>query len=136
MNIEKLLHWSYLWQRYSPIGFSWPIRILLLIFFVGSICLAIWFHRKIKNSQGPKKTLAKKIRAWGITTGLIGLLLMSFREIQAVYLGSRLFLLVWLIIITAWLVSIFIYRYKDLPKKQAALEAQAEFNKWLPQNKK
>lgn len=136
MNVEKFFHWSYLWQRYTPIGFSWPMRILLLVFFVGTICLAVWFHRKIKNSQGPKKTLAKKIRAWGFSTGIMGLLLLFFRETQAAYLASRLLLLAWLIIIAVWLITILIYWLKDLPKKQAALAAQAEFNKWLPQNKK
>ena len=136
MNLSKFLHWSYLWQPYAPIGFSWPMRILLLVLFVGSIILAIWSHRQIKNLQGPKKTLAKKIRAWGISTGLVGLILVFFREVQALYLGSRLFLLGWILFMLAWLITIIIYWRKDLPQKQAAIKAQAEFNKWLPQSKK
>ncbi len=136
MNLTKFLHWSYLWQRYAPLGFSWPIRIVLLVIFLGAIILAILCYRKIKNSQGPKKTLLKKIRAWGFTTGIIGLLLVFFREVQAIYLASRLLLLAWLIIIFIWLITIIIYWRKDLPKKQAAIAAKEEFNKWLPQNKK
>lgn len=136
MNLEQLIHWSYLWQRYTPIGFSWPVRIALLILFVGGIILAILFNRKIKTSQGPVKTLAKKIRAWGFTTGIIGLLLVTFREVQTIYLASRLLLLLWLVVTFVWLINIIIYWRKDLPKKQANLKEQAEFNKWLPQNKK
>lgn len=136
MNLEKLLHWSYLWQRYTMTGFSWPMRILLLVLFVGAIALAIWYHRKIKNIQGPQKTLAKKIRSWGFSTGSIGLLLVIFREIQAMYLASRLFLLIWVLVMIIWSINIFIYWRKELPKKQADLAKQAEFKKWLPQSKK
>lgn len=135
MNLTKLFDWHYLTAPYASSSFSWPMRIVLLILFLGSIILALQATLKIKNISGPKITW-KKLQLWGFSTGLVGLLLMFFREVRAVYLGSRLWLLLWIIIILVWLGFILYYWKIKLPLKIQNQKEKSEFEKWLPKAKK
>ncbi|MFA5127021.1 MAG: hypothetical protein WC465_03420 [Patescibacteria group bacterium] len=136
MDLTKLTHWSYLFQIYTYEQLSWPTLIGLLVIFVGSIVLAIYSHKKVKNSSGVMKVVWQKLTAWGWSTGLVGLLLVSFRAATAMYLSARLWLLLWLLIILVWLGYILFYRLSIVPKKQAEREKNIEYNKWLPKPKK
>ncbi|MCB9803133.1 hypothetical protein H6761_03970 [Candidatus Nomurabacteria bacterium] len=135
MNLTKLFDWHYLVAPYALNGFSWPIRITLLILFLGSIFIALLSINKIKNIHGPKSTW-KKLQLWGFSVGPIGLLLMFFREVRAVYLGSRIWLLLWIIIALIWLGFIIYYWKIKLPLKIQTQKEKEEFEKWLPKAKK
>ncbi|MCD4760454.1 hypothetical protein K8R42_01000 [bacterium] len=135
MNLNKLLDLSYLLQRYPQDSFSWPMRITLLIIFIGAILISIYSHKKIKGSPGVLKIVWQKLQAWGWTSGLIGLLLMSFRETQALYLSARLWLLLFLFIVFIWLIFIIIYWKRKIPGREQRIKEEAEFNKWLPKRK-
>lgn len=136
MDITKLFEWSYLFSAYAPAGFSWTIRITLGVLFVGAIVLAVMAMKKTKNTAGPQKVVWKKLLVWGWTTGLIGLLLVFFREVRALYLGARLWLLLLLLIAFVWLILILLYRVKVLPRQEKIRQQAEEFNKWLPKTKK
>lgn len=134
MNLMKLFDWHYLVAPYALTGFSWPMRIFLLILFFGSLVAALWATNQIKHAEGPKSPW-KKLQLWGFSTGLLGLLLMFFREVRAVYLGSRIWLLLWLIVVIIWLGFILYYWKIKLPLKIKDQKEKAEFEKWLPKKK-
>lgn len=135
MDFTKLIDLDYLFYRLPPAGFSWPFRIVLLVIFVGCMLLAIFSRQKAKTSPGILKLAWRKMQTWAWSVGIVGLLLMGFREVRAIYLGSRAWLLLWLLISLAWLVTILIYWKKEIPKKQEYIKAQEEYNRWLPKRK-
>ncbi|OGY93940.1 MAG: hypothetical protein A2406_03485 [Candidatus Komeilibacteria bacterium RIFOXYC1_FULL_37_11] len=134
MNLEKLLDLSYLFNRFPPAGFSWPLRIVLLIIFVGSLVLAFYTHKKI-GQKDLRKKLWKKIQVWSWTNGLVGLTLMYFREVRALYLSARGWLLIFILLMFVWLIFIIIFAKTKLPDKAEAEKKEQEFNKWLPKKK-
>ncbi len=115
MHLLNLLHWSYLIERYPQAGFSWPIRIILLLIFIGSILAALYALNKLTNKI-PPKYFWNRLQTWGWASGLVGIILMIFRETRAIYLASRLWLLLWLLIVFAWLGYIIYFKNKILPR--------------------
>ena len=73
MNLDKLFDASYMFERFPTAGFSWPIRIVLLIIFIASIILALYANKQIIK-KGPHRRLWRKIQVWSWTNGLVGLL--------------------------------------------------------------
>lgn len=136
MDLNKLFDLNYLFQRYTFEGFSWPVKIALLIFFVGAIALAVLAYYKKKSSSGPVKKAWSRIILWGWTTGIVGLLMVFFREARTLYLGSRGYLLIFLLAIFIWLVWIIYKSKKEVPDKEAIEKRQNEYEKWLPGRKK
>lgn len=134
MNLAKLFDLSYLFYRFPPAGFSWPIRITLLVFFIGSIVLALYAHKQVKQ-KGVYKKLWQKIQVWGWTNGLAGLVFMSFREARALYLSARGWLLIFIIIMLVWLVFIIKFAKTKVPDKETAEKKEQEFDRWLPKRK-
>lgn len=134
MNLEKLFDLSYMFNRFPEAGFSWPIRIVLLILFVGSIILAVYAQKEI-NKKSLSKKLWQKIQVWGWTNGLVGLLFVYFREVRAIYLSSRGWILIFILIMLAWLVFIIKFAKTKLPNKEEQDKKEREFNKWLPKRK-
>ncbi|MBT4209618.1 MAG: hypothetical protein HOE19_01745 [Candidatus Komeilibacteria bacterium] len=134
MNLEKLFDLAYMFNRFPPAGFSWPIRIALFIVFIGSIILAIYAQKKI-NEKGLSKKLWQKIQVWGWTNGLVGLVFMSFRETRALYLSARGWFLIFIIIMIIWLVFIIKFAKTKIPNKEEREKKEQEFDKWLPKQK-
>jgi len=135
MDITKLFNWAYLIERYPEGGFSWKIRVILYGLFGLAILAAILFGLQKKNVTTAWKKLLSKIQVWGWSFGLVGLLLAYFREVRALFLGSRIYMLLWLVIGFVWLIFIIKYWKRDIPKKQETIKSEAEYNKWLPKSK-
>ncbi len=135
MNLANLLNWTYLIERYPVAGFSWPFRIILLVIFIGSILAALLALNKL-NNKIPPKPFWLRLQTWGWATGIIGLILMIFRETRAIYLASRLWLLLWLLIVFIWLGYLIYFKLKVLPrmKKHEAVD-QETYGKYLPHKK-
>ncbi len=136
MDLTKLIDLSYLFNRFPPGGFSWPFRVFLLFLFFYCIILAVKAGKNIKITSGNFKKLWYKVQLWGWTTGFIGLLLFFFREVRAIYLSSRIWMFIWILVTIIWGLSIIKYLKKELPKKEEIKEKQEAFNKWLPKQKK
>jgi len=136
MNIAKLFDWSYLTHSYVTKGFSWPMRIILLIIFIGVLIFAWQTATKIKKTTSSHKRLWEKLQIWSWFTGLLGLLLMFFREVRTIYLGSRIWLLLLLIIVLIWLLFIIYYWKITIPLKEQSRASKNDFDKWLPKKKK
>ena len=136
MNLSKLLNWNYLFQTYTTDRLStWTLLILCAICVV-LLAMAIFSQIKVAKNPGIKKVLLKKMIAGGWSFSLIGLFLIFFRETRAMYLGSRFWLLLWLLALIVWVVYVVIYILRTIPRLQKQHEENKEFSKWLPKAKK
>ncbi len=136
MNLEKLLNWNYLFQAYTTEPLSNTTRVFLYGFCLLAITVAVLAQRQLAKNPGIKKTLFKKIMVSGWTISIIGLLFLFFRESLALYLGARLWLLLWLLASIIWIIYLLIYYFRTMPRLQKQHEDNKEFNKWLPKAKK
>lgn len=135
MDLNKLFDLSYLFQTFPVSGFSWPMRIILLALFVGAIALAIYARSKMKE-KGLRKKVWQKLEVWGWTSGLLGLFLMFLREVRALYISSRGYLLIFLVLMLVWLVFIIKFAKTKVPDKEELDRKEKEFDKWLPKKNK
>ena len=135
MNLEKLINLNYLFDRYPDYGFSLPTKIFLILYFVISIIIAIKAGKRLNTNPGIMKRTYNSLENWGWTTGILGLLLFFFREVNAIYLGSRIWMLLLLISTIVWLILIVKYYKKEIPKKEELKKEREEFNKYLPRKK-
>ena len=104
--------------------------------FIGTIIIAIYAGRRFKKNPGIYKKVLYKFQVWGWSTGLVGLLLGLFREVGAIYIGSRAWMILWLIAIVVWLGFIIKTWIKIAGTKEAKLREESEYKKWLPENRK
>lgn len=132
----QLLDWSYLFRAYTFETLSTPFRVALYGLCVLAIVAAIFAQKKLSKNPGVKKSLYKKIIACGWTIAIVGLLFLLFREFRAMYLGSRFWLLLWLLSTLIWIIYLLFYYFVTLPKLKKQREEHVEFNKWLPKAKK
>lgn len=134
MNLDKLFDASYMFDRFPTAGFSWPIRIVLLIVIIASIILALYANKQILK-KGPSKKLWQKIQVWSWTNGLLSLVFAYFREVRAIYLSSRAWFFIFIILMIIWLAFIIKFAKTKIPNKEALEKKQQEFDKWLPKKK-
>lgn len=136
MDLTKLFDWSYLMRPYTVETLSVPFRVGLYGLVVLLIILAVWAQKKLGKNPGFKKPFYKKIISFAWSAGIVGLLFIFFRETRALYLGSRLWLLLWLLGTLVWFGYLTIYYFRTLPQLKKQREENVEFNKWLPKAKK
>lgn len=132
MDFQKLLDLNYLFSPYTYGGFSWTFRIILLVFFAGSLIWAFWAGIKQSKNIGLYKKGWRRWQLWGHFNGWIGFLLLIFRESGAVYLGSRIWMLLWLAGALIWALLIIKYWRFTVPTQAQEIRRKEEFNKWLP----
>ncbi|MBT6691685.1 hypothetical protein HOB10_05135 [Candidatus Parcubacteria bacterium] len=136
MDLSKLLNFEYLFARFPEAGFSWPVRIGLLIIFVGAIIVALYTHKKLKQNLGVAGKAWKRLQVWSWSVGLVGIMLVYFREVRALYLSSRFWLILWLLVSVVWLIYIIAKWKKDVPNKETQEKHKQEYSKWLPKQNK
>lgn len=136
MDFTKLFDLEYLFIRYPEAGFSWPMRIGLLVLFVGAILVALYTHKKFKQKLGASTKAWKRLQIWAWSSGLVGLLLMYFREVRALYISARFWLFLWLLIYVLWLIYVLLRWKKDVPDKESQEKRKQEYEKWLPKQNK
>lgn len=136
MDFAKLFNTDYLFQIAPSAGFDLPMRIVLYFIFIAAIVIAVMAGKKIRHASGIMKKVWYKLQVWGWSSGIFGLLLVSFRELGAIYLSQRFWLFMWILFIFLWLLYIVYYWKKVVPQKEAKKQESAEFDKWLPKKKK
>jgi hypothetical protein len=135
MNFKQFLDLHYLFNKYPPVGFSNSLRITLWMVFILLIIIAILAGRKSQKLSGAPKKAWRKLQIWGWISGPVGLLLIICRELGAIYITARFWLLLWLLITIIWLIFIILYRLRKVPSQEKLKKEQAEFSKWLPRKK-
>jgi len=114
---------------FTPIFFWIFLGFFAATALFGVICLRILAKEKLDKIY---RSTWSKLRNWGFSSGITGLIWVFFKSQRTPYLGMRIWLAVWLIICLVWLGFIIKYLLFTVPKaKKAALEKK-EFEKYLP----
>ncbi|PWB38851.1 MAG: hypothetical protein C3F02_02070 [Parcubacteria group bacterium] len=133
IDFKKFLDLHYLFAPYAD-PLSTPFKIGLLTVFILSLVFGLVAGLRRTQAMNIHKRGWRKWQVWGWSTGLVGLLLVAFRETRAAYLGSRLWLILWLLLILVWGIFIIKYWFWTIPRKKKEMHQEAEFKKWLPKN--
>ena len=68
-------------------------------------------------------------------TGLVGLFLVFFRWQGIAFLGSRIWLLLWLVVILVWFVRLVIYLLKKFPDERRLFVSKRQYERYLPRSR-
>ena len=127
--MQNLLTWRFWFnlrpEPLLPIFFNLFLGFLILLLLI-SIITGIK-----KNQKSLYKIFWKKFYNFSVSILVIGSLLLFFNYERAIFLSSRFWLLIWLIIMLLWLIPI-IKQLKLIPEKQKKLLEEQEFKKYLP----
>lgn|SRR3989344_5897790 len=132
MDFSKLLDLNYLFAPQTDGGFSWAFRLVLAALVLFSLAGASYAGIKQRKNIGLYKKGWQRWQIWGWANALLVLLLASFRETGAVYLGSRIWLLLWLVFSLCWAITILNYWRATVPTQAEEIRKREDFNKWLP----
>lgn len=105
-------------------------RYLLLLFgleIIGAIIIAIFNRQK-----GIYRKLKNKFFSLFLTTGIIGISFIFFRQQQIPYIGSRLPLILLFLTFLIWFGFIIRYWIVILPKEISKKKEKEKFEKYLP----
>lgn len=108
--------------------------ILFIVFCVAG--LIIKFVQKIKKIEHIEGKLLHKYFVCFLTMGVLGLALTGLRYETVYILGSRIWLLVWLVAFLIWLAMIIKFQYKVVPLAKKQFEQKKVFAKYLPKKNK
>jgi hypothetical protein len=109
----------------------------MLIFF--AILIVIGIGLKIyKETQKLEKFQTKLLERYFslfTTMGIIGIVIVWLRFERVNLLAARFWLLVWAVIVLAWIYPILKYQFKIAPVAQKRAEEKKLFQKYLPKKK-
>lgn len=132
-NILKTSYWFY--QPFIAIGgvkWFWIVGFLTLVL-VGLVAKIVRVYNE-KIDQGTKEVL-RRAGNMLITTGLLGLLWMFFRQQQVAFLAWRFWLLLWIILVAWWGYKVIYYAIKRLPMISSEQAKKNLMNKYMPKSK-
>lgn len=111
----------------SPL--AWFFLAFLMVAMVGS-----WFFKKkiAKNKDIFTKKVSARLFVICWTMGWIGIILWIFRQINVLYLGAPIFLLIWAVISLIWLLFILNYWLRTVPKRRKRLFEEMKKRQYLP----
>lgn len=113
----------------TPEVFRWGVIIYLAVF---AAAIVFSFLRKNNKFSVVYRRLFQKLSNWSFTFSIIGLVLMFFRHQLIPYLGMRAWTLLWWLAAAIWMIYILKYLFVDIPKQKEEIQAQREFEKYLP----
>jgi len=129
MDLSRFITTKY-WFDPSPSTEIHNLKVWVVLFSAISLFGALTLLNKFLF---PK--LRKKMASFLITTGLVALLLLSFRFEGAYLLSVRLLFLVLLIVAIIWFINILVYLTKGYPKELKQIAEYKKFNSYLPKKK-
>lgn len=132
-NILKTSYWFY--QPYIAVGgvkWFWIVGFLALVLagLVGKIVRI--YYKKI--DQGTQEVLRRAGNLL-ITTGLLGLLWMFFRQQQVAFLAWRFWLVLWVGLFVWWGYKVAFYAIKRLPMISSEQAKKNLMDKYMPKSK-
>ncbi len=120
-----------------PQSDSWELRVYLIIFLtlaIGAIICYILFDRKAREVKIYRKLKSLTFN-WLISFSLIGLFFVFLAWQTIPYLSSRIFFILFFIIIIIWLGYILVYIRTEFREELKNFWAQENFKKYLPKMK-
>ncbi|MFA6305098.1 MAG: hypothetical protein WCV73_04545 [Patescibacteria group bacterium] len=98
-------------------------------------CLVFGIFALVRSQKLGNKLVIKvwsKLGNFGLSFGIVGLILLFFKQQRLPYLGMRFFLGLWLLVCLVWLGFILKYLLVDLPKLKAEKKYKDELLKYIP----
>lgn len=114
----------------SP-NFAKALYFFFGLFLILSLVAWLMVKSEEKKKNLPLKKLWQKLTTFFLTLGIIGLLLLFFRQMQAYFLSLPLFLYFWFLGALIWLISIIRWTVKKMKKMQEEIEEKKEREKYL-----
>jgi hypothetical protein len=136
MFVVEFFKSFFTWQHLSEApakGFG-PQNLKIVIIVFGA-CFVLGILAWIFSGLWKKKPIAKSCRAfsrWGIIMGIIGGILVFFRQIGLPFVNRRILLAAWLVGAIIWLILLIRWLLVKMPRKKEKLEKKEEFEKYLP----
>ncbi len=132
-NILKTSYWFY--QPFIAIG---GVRLVWLVSFLALVLIGIFskivrvYNKKI--DQGIQEVLRRAGNLF-VTTGLLGLLWMFFRQQRVAFLAWRFWLILLAVLFIWWGYKVIFYAIKRLPLINNEQAKKNLMNKYKPKNK-
>lgn len=135
MDINRFFDLLY-WLNLEPAALRAHVAVFWASVFGGMILLkffgrAIYFNYK-KDLTPPEKKLLFKIECLLLTMGFSGLAWTFFAYEALPILGSRLWMIVWLIGFVFWVYAILYYALVQMPPRIKGIVEKEKFEKYLP----
>ncbi len=131
--MDKFLQLSFWFDTY-PSPFSPVIFWICLGLFAFGLALAIVSLVLQKKFRADKITFTvyEKLKNFGFGFGSVGLILTFFKQQQAIYLGMRIWLALWLLASLLWLGLVLKYLLFKAPALRLEKKKKEELRKYLP----
>ena len=130
--MNQLLSASF-WFDVRPLPFARVPLWIALGLFVAAVIFAIACVIIRNKKTGPLAwKVWSKLLHWAFSFGLVGLLLTFFKEERIVYLGMRLWMILWAAICLVWLGFVLKFVLVETPKIKEEKRKQEEIKKYLP----
>lgn len=130
MNFKNLFYLDY-WFSQPAIANGTALWVLvggfLLLIAVGLVLRISVYYKKDKIC----KTILRRIGAFGMTMGLLGMMWMFFRQERIPFLAWRFWLLTWILMAVWWLIRILEYILKRVPVIKKEKKAGVDKEKYL-----
>lgn len=108
-----------------------PIFNYLFISFIILLILLMISSYQLKNKKKAYKGVLISLYNFSFSNTIIGLFLLFFNYQRVPFLGARFWLLFWFLLIIIWLYYIY-KKLKKVPEQREKLQAQEQYNKYLP----
>lgn len=133
-NILKSSYWFY--QPFIAVGavkWFWIISFLVLVL-AGLVAKIVRVYNK--NFGDSIREILRRAGNLLITTGLLGLLWMFFRQERVAFLAWRFWLVLWVVLFVWWAYKVIFYATKRLPIIKNEQNKKIEMEKYFPKNKR
>jgi hypothetical protein len=133
-NILKSSYWFY--QPFIAIGavkWFWIVSFLVLVL-AGLAAKIVRVYNK--NLSDNIREILRRASNLLVTTGLLGLLWMFFRQERVAFLAWRFWLLLWVVLFVWWAYKVIFYVTKRLPMIKNEQSKKVEMEKYFPKGKK
>ena len=133
INFHKLLDTKYLSETFpKQTGLYQYLYIVFGLMIAGAV---VFYFLKRKSNNKLTKNLYSQIFTWLLTIGLIGPLLLFFRYQQIAYLGSRIMLILLILVFVVWGIFILYIKFIVMPGEIIKQKAKEKYEKYLPKKK-
>ncbi len=135
--MNKLFDLNYLFSvqpgSYNSV-FWQPVMMVSMAAIIFSM-VAFFISRRYPH-DGLRRHLWQRYMAWGLTFGLVSLILAFFRLQNAYLLSMRALIFVWVALSALWILRIAVFHMWKYPKRLRARDEKAFFEQYLPHKKK
>lgn len=134
IDFSRILSLDYIFSLTLP---PFAQNIAIFFYFLFGLCLVLALasrfitHQQEKIKDIPLKKFWQKLTTFFVTLGILGLILLFFRQQQVYFLSMPLFLYGWFLGALIWLIFIIRWVMTKMKKMQEEREERKEREKYL-----